>query len=131
MNNHPSFETLPAETSPTLLPTPPGVGRDIQFHIKAVYELVNVLLSQVDMLQSDSEVNRDLSCLNLRDEVRRFEIELIQRALLRSRGSQVQAARFLGLNATTLNSKIKRYCLQRSYLIDPDSSELGEANAES
>jgi DNA-binding NtrC family response regulator len=43
------------------------------------------------------------------DEVRRFEILLIERALWHSGGSQVRAASLLGLKTTTLNSKIKYY----------------------
>ncbi len=43
------------------------------------------------------------------DEVKRFEIDLIQRALDQTAGHQSRAARLLGLNATTLNSKIKSY----------------------
>lgn len=43
------------------------------------------------------------------DEVKKFEIDLIQRALQQTGGHQSRAARLLGLNATTLNSKIKSY----------------------
>lgn len=43
------------------------------------------------------------------DEVRRFEIFLIRKALRSTRGSQVAAARLLKLNPTTLNAKIKGY----------------------
>jgi len=43
------------------------------------------------------------------DEVKRFEVDLIQRALQQTGGHQSRAARLLGLNATTLNSKIKSY----------------------
>jgi len=43
------------------------------------------------------------------DEVKRFEIDLILRALEQTGGHQSRAARLLGLNATTLNSKIKSY----------------------
>ena len=43
------------------------------------------------------------------DEVRRFEILLIERALQHTGGSQVRAASLLGLKTTTLNSKIKGY----------------------
>jgi DNA-binding NtrC family response regulator len=39
--------------------------------------------------------------------VRRFEIDLIRRALEQTGGHQSRAARLLGMNATTLNSKIK------------------------
>ncbi len=43
------------------------------------------------------------------DEVKKFEIDLIHRALEQTAGHQSRAARLLGLNATTLNSKIKSY----------------------
>jgi DNA-binding NtrC family response regulator len=43
------------------------------------------------------------------EEVKKFEIDLIQRALEQTTGHQSRAARLLGLNATTLNSKIKSY----------------------
>ena len=43
------------------------------------------------------------------EEVRRFEIGLIARALRRAHGKQNAAARLLGLKATTLNAKMKQY----------------------
>ena len=46
------------------------------------------------------------------EEVRRFEIALIERALWRSSGSQTEAARLLQLKLTTLNSKLKTYDIQ-------------------
>ncbi len=49
--------------------------------------------------------------VNFYDEVKRFEIDLIRRALDQTGGHQSRAARLLGLNATTLNSKIKTYNL--------------------
>jgi len=47
--------------------------------------------------------------VNFYDEVKRFEIDLIRRALDQTAGHQSRAAQLLGLNATTLNSKIKAY----------------------
>ncbi len=49
---------------------------------------------------------------NFYDEVKKFEIDLIRRALEQTGGHQSRAARLLGLNATTLNSKIKSYNIQ-------------------
>ncbi len=49
--------------------------------------------------------------VNFYDEVRKFEVDLIRRALDQTGGHQSRAARLLGLNATTLNSKIKSYNL--------------------
>ena len=43
------------------------------------------------------------------EEVSRFEIELIRRALELTGGHQSRAAKLLGMNNTTLNSKIKAY----------------------
>ena len=40
-----------------------------------------------------------------------YEVELIRRALKLTSGNQARAARLLGVKATTLNSKIKRYGL--------------------
>jgi transcriptional regulator with GAF, ATPase, and Fis domain len=50
--------------------------------------------------------------VNFYDEVRRFEIDIIRRALDQTGGHQSRAARLLGMNATTLNSKIKTYNIQ-------------------
>jgi DNA-binding NtrC family response regulator len=44
----------------------------------------------------------------LKNEVSRFETELIRNALAIARGSQRRAARLLGLNPTTLHAKIRR-----------------------
>jgi transcriptional regulator with GAF, ATPase, and Fis domain len=43
------------------------------------------------------------------DEVSKFEINLIKQALEITGGNQSRAARLLGMNTTTLNSKIKAY----------------------
>ena len=43
------------------------------------------------------------------EEVQRFEIQLIERALAQTGGHQGRAARLLNLKLTTLNSIIKRY----------------------
>ena len=76
--------------------------------INTLRELVLRLLCEV---QSINEVNT-LSIENgfdFYEEVSRFEIELINRALLQTGGHQVRAAKLLNLKVTTLNSKIKHY----------------------
>jgi DNA-binding NtrC family response regulator len=50
--------------------------------------------------------------LDFYDEVTRFEIDLIKRALFMTAGHQGRAARLLNLRATTLNSKIKHYGIE-------------------
>jgi len=58
--------------------------------------------------------------IDMPKEVRHLEIRLIKRALEETNGSQVNAARLLGLKVTTLNAKIKRYGL------DPNDISLQE-----
>ncbi len=58
---------------------------------------------------SELDVSRGISFY---DEVSRFEIELIRRALEFTGGHQSRAAKLLGMNNTTLNSKIKVYNLK-------------------
>jgi len=47
--------------------------------------------------------------IKLREEVRRFEINLIRSALDQTHGNQTAAADLLGTNVTTLNTKIRNY----------------------
>ncbi len=65
-------------------------------------------LSAVDALQTPTAANGNQK-LNLQDEVRKFETDLIRAALVRTAGNQSRAAQLLGVKHTTLNAKIKRY----------------------
>jgi DNA-binding NtrC family response regulator len=58
---------------------------------------------------SGAEVPDAPAEMSFYDEVRRFEIGLITRALRQAHGKQKEAARLLGLKATTLNAKMKQY----------------------
>ena len=69
-------------------------------------ELARAAVRESAGASGDIEIARGV---NFYDEVRRFEIDLIRRALDQTAGHQSRAARLLGLNATTLNSKIKTY----------------------
>ena len=51
------------------------------------------------------------------DEIRRYEIHLIKRALAHTGGNQTQAAHLLGLNKTTLHGKIQQYNIYPSEVI--------------
>ncbi len=67
------------------------------------------LWKEVQSLGSSVNVTNIERGIKLYDEVRRFEVDLIERALDQTGGNQTRAARLLGINLTTLNSKIKRY----------------------
>ena len=57
------------------------------------------------------------SGIDFYEEVKRFEIELIQRALWFTGGNQVRAAHLLRMKVTTLNSKIKHYGINIAVII--------------
>lgn len=69
-------------------------------------ESVRASMRDVSSAATGIDIGRGV---NFYDEVRRFEIDLIRRALEQTSGHQSRAARLLGMNATTLNSKIKTY----------------------
>ena len=75
-------------------------------------ELAREMIKLTEGTSDDIDISRGV---NFYDEVRRFEIDLIRRSLEQTGGHQSRAARLLGMNATTLNSKIK------TYNIDPRS----------
>lgn len=74
-------------------------------------ELKNLALSLLMEVQALSEVPMlDIkNGIDFYEEVSRFEVDLIQRALTHTGGNQVRAARLLNMKVTTLNSKIKHY----------------------
>ncbi len=69
-------------------------------------ELAQQMIKNSAGSSGDIDISRGV---NFYEEVKRFEMDLIQRALDQTGGHQSRAARLLGLNATTLNSKIKTY----------------------
>jgi transcriptional regulator with GAF, ATPase, and Fis domain len=97
-------------------------------NLATLQELVLRLLCEVQCINEINPLTID-SGFDFYDEVSRFEIDLIRRALLQTGGHQVQAARLLNLKVTTLNSKIKHYqinplALGNVYpLVDPNQPE--------
>lgn len=76
--------------------------------LTALREVALTLLREVESLRITEPVNLSRK-VRLSDEVQKFEVDLISSALTRTAGNQTRAARLLGVNLTTLNSKIKRY----------------------
>lgn len=83
-----------------------------------IRELASTLLDEAESLDHENalaETAAKVENLNIKsgvdffDEVRRFEMMLIGRALELTGGNQARAARLLGLGTTTLNYKIKAY----------------------
>ena len=76
--------------------------------LSALRDVALTLLREVESLRITEPINLTRK-VSLSDEVQRFEVDLICSALSRTAGNQTRAARLLGTNLTTLNSKIKRY----------------------
>ena len=72
-------------------------------------ESAQEMISATSGKSSDVDISHGVSFY---DEIKNYEIDLIRRALDQTGGHQSRAARLLGLNATTLNSKIKSYNIQ-------------------
>ena len=82
----------------------------------AFREILLTALRDLDSIEAEPPVRTHK--FRLRDEVRRFEIDLIRAALQKTNGNQKHAAILLGMNATTLQCKIKRFkiTVSRSHL---------------
>lgn len=108
--------TPPEESSET----PSSAGK-----LTTLKELVHRLLCEVQCIAEVNALTIERG-LDFYDEVSRFEIDLIKRALLQTGGHQVRAAKLLNLKVTTLNSKIKHYNISPSgftniyQLVEPD-----------
>ena len=89
--------------------------RLLSIKVRYLKELALAFLGEFLAEMETLGTNRSLDIehgLNLPEEVRRFEIDLIKYALERTGGHQGRAAALLGVKPTTLNSKVKLYHLQ-------------------
>lgn len=83
-------------------------GKALTDKIDFFREITAALLDEVKTLNLGKPVDLQ-DGINFDEEVARFEIYLIERALEKTGGSQIRAARLLNLKHTTLNAKIKRF----------------------
>jgi transcriptional regulator with GAF, ATPase, and Fis domain len=122
MNLAASWE--PEEVEKAALPDQNSESSTSRNSISTLRELALRLLSEVQCINDVSPLTIE-NGFDFYEEVSRFEIELIKRALLQTGGHQVRAARLLNLKVTTLNSKIKHYKINLSgfnnvcRLVDP------------
>jgi len=109
--DEPILESAPTNTDPEN-----GKSSSVQLNdrIKILKEVSVALSAAAEVLEhtrsTDLYHTMDMeNGIDFNDEVRRFEINLIQRALKESAGNQKKAAGLLNLKHTTLHTKIKRY----------------------
>lgn len=86
--------------------------------VERLVDLTNTLLQEIETLARDQAFTKETGRvdtlllsegIDLFEELKRFEINLIKLALKQTRGHQARAAQLLNINPTTLNSKIKVY----------------------
>ena len=99
------------EAAPEREAAPESTPASLLLQLGLIREAALILLDQLEPLGQEQTSYVEKRTPSLYDEVRRFEIQLISNALSQTRGHQKEAARLLGIKATTLNSKIKRYKL--------------------
>lgn len=107
-------------------------------HLQSIKSLCSLLLREVETLTAPkvntSEIFVGQEKISFAGEVRKFEINLITRALVHTDGNQTQAARLLGIKVTTLHTKIKRYKIQTealALLLQENDRNLNNRNFES
>ena len=117
MNSQSTFETEHNNNGST--PETNGNG-NVDVRLNTLRETVLELLGEVESLSISRPVDIKRSA-RFSDEVRQFEVNLIRTALGRTSGSQIRAAKLLGLKPTTLNAKIKRYNIAPVYQPQPQA----------
>lgn len=88
---------------------------------KTLKQLALKLLQEAQSLNETSAIDVR-NGIDFYEEVERFEVDLIQRALSVTHGHQRRAARLLKMKVTTLNSKIKHYHISTDELAGGDIS---------
>jgi len=80
-------------------------------------EIALVLVEEIEALGYVRSVNISRG-IDLHQEMRMFEVHLVQSALERTGGHQTKAAQLLGINLTTLHNKLKRLNISPDNLVD-------------
>lgn len=84
--------------------------------VELLKDLALILLRELEALDCVRSVNISEG-INLHEEMRMFEVHLIQSALERTGGHQTRAAQLLGINLTTLHNKLKRLNISANDLV--------------
>jgi DNA-binding NtrC family response regulator len=94
--------------------------------LEALKVLALALLNEIEAL-GQNQGHSTMRAINLADEVRRFETDLIRGALMQTGGRQRRAARLLGMKVPTLHAKMKRYQINADDFLTPTSDLLVKA----
>jgi len=75
--------------------------------LEVLKDIALLLVDEIEALDYVRSINLKKG-ISLHEEMRMFEVHLIQTALERTGGHQTKAAQLLGINLTTLHNKLKR-----------------------
>ena len=101
--------TTPSNGSETEVPSTNGSARLRALALQLLQEVQTI---DEGVPGEELQANNLDGGIDFYDEVRRFEIGLIRRALRQTAGHQSRAAKLLKLKVSTLNAKIKHYNVQ-------------------
>jgi DNA-binding NtrC family response regulator len=85
--------------------------------LEALKDVALMLVEEIEALDYVRSINISRG-ISLPDELRMFEVHLIQSALERTGGHQTRAAQLLGINLTTLHNKLKRMNISPDSLVN-------------
>ena len=85
--------------------------------LEALKDVALMLVEEIEALDYVRSVNISQG-ISLPEELRQFEVHLIQSALERTGGHQTRAAQLLGINLTTLHNKLKRLNISADILVN-------------
>ncbi|HRH42403.1 MAG TPA: helix-turn-helix domain-containing protein [Pyrinomonadaceae bacterium] len=85
--------------------------------VEVLKDVALILVNEIEALNYVRPVNISEG-INLHEEMRMFEVHLIQSALERTGGHQTRAAQLLGINLTTLHNKLKRLNISAQDLVN-------------
>jgi DNA-binding NtrC family response regulator len=88
-----------------------------QRKLEVLKDVAMILVNEISALEYVRSVNISKG-INLHEEMRMFEVHLIQSALERTGGHQTRAAQLLGINLTTLHNKLKRLNISPDNLVN-------------
>ena len=89
----------------------------IKQKFEVLKEIALMLVNEIEALDYVRTVNISRG-INLHEEMRTFEVHLIQSALERTGGHQTRAAQLLGINLTTLHNKLKRLKISPTEIVN-------------
>ena len=103
-------------------------GADLRLRLLTLKDLAHAFLEELGTVgEGDAGADPAGGPIDFYEEVRRFEIEMIQSALRRAGGVQTEAAALLGLKPSTLHAKLKLYQLSAADFTLRHAPAAGEA----